>query len=119
MKYADIIKRPNVYLEDLIAFDEEFIRLDREIMKCAETNVKYAGYIKKQENQVNQQRAMEEKRLPADVDYMKIKGLRIEAAQKLNAIKPESLGQAGRISGVSPADIAVLVIYFKQREQSR
>ncbi len=119
VKYADIIKRPNVYLEDLIAFDEEFIRLDKEIMKCAETNVKYAGYIKKQENQVNQQRAMEEKRLPVDVDYMRIKGLRIEAAQKLNTIKPESLGQAGRISGVSPADIAVLVIYFKQREQSR
>mgnify|MGYP001765951358 CR=1 FL=1 len=119
VKYADILKRPNVYLDDLIAFDEEFLRLDKEVMKCAETNVKYAGYIKKQENQVNQQKAMEEKRLPADVDYSRIKGIRIEAAQKLNAIRPESLGQASRISGVSPADISVLVIYFKQREQSR
>ena len=119
VKYAHILKRPNIYLEDLIAFDEEFIRLDKEVMKCAETQVKYEGYIKKQENQVKQQASLEEKRLPQDVDYSQIKGIRIEAAQKLNAIKPESLGQASRISGVSPAYISVLMIYFKQREQSR
>ncbi|MEX1308723.1 MAG: tRNA uridine-5-carboxymethylaminomethyl(34) synthesis enzyme MnmG, partial [Eubacteriales bacterium] len=119
VKYADIIKRPNVYLDGLIAHDDGFIRLDKEIMKCAETNVKYEGYIKKQENQVNQQKAMEEKRLPIDVDYSEIRGLRIEAAQKLNAIKPQNMGQASRISGVSPADIAVLMIYFKQKDQSR
>ena len=118
-RYAPVIKRPGVRLKDLLAFDEEFIRLDKEIMTSAETQVKYEGYIKKQENQVKQFRQMENKRIPDNIDYKKIKGLRIEAAQKLSAIQPESIGQASRISGVSPADISVLIIYFKQQEQIR
>ncbi len=118
-KYASVIKRPGVKLEDLLVYDADFIRFDKEIMTCAETQVKYEGYIKKQENQVKQFKQLESKRIPDGVDYKNIKGLRIEAAQKLAAIKPESIGQASRISGVSPADISVLIIYFKQQEQSR
>jgi len=114
VKYAQVIRRPNVYLNDLLKFDDEFIRFEEEIMKAAETKVKYEGYIKKQQNQVNQFKQLENKKLESDVDYSKISGLRIEAAQKLNELKPESIGQASRISGVSPADISVLIIYFSR-----
>ncbi len=114
VKYAQVIKRPNVYLKDLIKFDEEFVRYDEEIMKTAETKVKYEGYIKKQQNQVDQFKQLEDKKLAEDIDYSKISGLRIEAAQKLDAQKPESIGQASRISGVSPADITVLIIHFSR-----
>jgi len=114
VKYYQILKRPNVLLKELLEFDKEFPRLDDEIMKGAETSVKYEGYIKKQQNQVKQFKQLEKKKLPSDIDYSKIKGLRIEAVQKMNEIKPESIGQASRISGVSPADISVLIIYFSR-----
>lgn len=114
VKYSHILKRPNVYLKDLLEFDDEFLRLDEEIMKSAETSIKYEGYIKKQENQVKHFKQLENKKISSGVDYSKIKGLRIEAVQKLNEIKPESIGQASRISGVSPADISVLIIYFSR-----
>ena len=82
-----------------------------------EIQVKYAGYLARQEKQVAQFRREESKRLPADIDYNAIHGLRLEARQKLSQIRPMSVGQAGRISGVSPADVAVLLIYLEQRQQ--
>ena len=114
VRYSHILKRPNVFLKDLIKFDEDFIRLDKEVMKCAEIKVKYEGYIKKQQNQVKNFKQLENKKLPLEIDYSSIKGLRIEAVQKMNEIKPESIGQASRISGVSPADISVLVIHMSR-----
>ncbi|MBQ8915009.1 MAG: tRNA uridine-5-carboxymethylaminomethyl(34) synthesis enzyme MnmG, partial [Clostridia bacterium] len=77
-----------------------------------ETEIKYEGYIKRQLTEAEKQKKIESKLLPADIDYSKIKGLRLEAAQKLADIRPASLGQAARISGVNPADISVLVIYL-------
>ena len=78
----------------------------------AEVSIKYAGYIKRQESEVARHARLEAKLLPGNVDYSEIKGLRLEAAQKLNQIRPASIGQASRISGVNPADISVLLIYF-------
>jgi tRNA uridine 5-carboxymethylaminomethyl modification enzyme len=77
-----------------------------------ETNVKYAGYIKRELAEVERQKRLNDKKLPADLDYEKIKGLRLEAGQKLNKFKPMTVGQASRISGVSPADISVLLLYL-------
>ena len=80
-----------------------------------EIQVKYAGYLARQEKQVEEFKKEESRLLPADIDYHKIAGLRLEAKEKLNEIRPMSIGQAGRISGVSPADIAVLLIWLEQR----
>ena len=79
-----------------------------------QTDCKYEGYLKKQQAQIDELRRLENKPLPQDLDYCSIKGLRIEGAQKLNAVKPFSVGQASRISGVSPADIAVLLVYLNK-----
>ena len=81
--------------------------------QSAEIYIKYEGYLKKGLEQIARARKLEEKKLPYDLDYMKIEGLRLEAREKLNKIKPASLGQASRISGVNPADIAVLILYLK------
>ena len=83
-----------------------------------EIEIKYEGYIKKQEAQVQQLRRMEAVRLPEGLDYRQVRGLRLEAAEKLAKIRPVSLGQASRISGVSPADLSVLVIYLEQRRKT-
>ncbi len=87
----------------------------REVAECVETEIRYAGYIDKQERQVERFASLEKKKLPPDFDYKTLGGLRLEAAAKLNAIKPETLGQAMRISGVTPADISVLAVYFGSR----
>lgn len=81
--------------------------------------IKYEGYISKQMKQIDQFRKLEKKKLSPDLDYDEIEGLRIEARQKLNAIKPTSIGQASRISGVSPADISVLLIYLEQARRKK
>ena len=86
-----------------------------EVTKEVEIEIKYKGYIKLQQQQVEKFKKLEKKLLPKDIDYSKLKGLRLEARQKLNKIQPESVGQASRISGVSPADISVLLIYLEQR----
>lgn len=88
--------------------------LTEEEKKEVEIQVKYEGYIKLEEAQVDKFKKLENKKLPKDIDYSELSGLRIEARQKLNKIKPESVGQASRISGVSPADISVLLIYLEQ-----
>ena len=92
--------------------DGERPSLSPRVIASVEVDIKYAGYIKRQESEVARHARLEAKALPADMDYSLVKGLRLEAAQKLNKIKPASIGQASRISGVNPADISVLLIYF-------
>ena len=93
--------------------------LDRQVWEEVEIMVKYEGYIEMQKKQVEGFKKMEEKILPEEINYEEIKGLRLEARQKLNKIKPYSIGQASRISGVSPADISVLLIYLEQYKYAK
>ena len=110
-KLADILKRPDISAGRLLLTVGEPIP-DSEVLEALETEIKYAGYIDKQMRQVEQFRALENRKLPRNTDYLSIQGLRIEARQKLQAAQPENIGQAARISGVSPADISVLLVYF-------
>ena len=110
---AELIKRPQLDLEKLSKFDTSRPVLPKSVVFTAQTDIKYDGYVKKQLAEVARTERLEEKPLPADLDYSQIKGLRIEATQKLNKVKPLTLGQASRISGVSPADISVLLIYLQ------
>jgi len=93
--------------------------LAKDVIKEVETQLKYEGYIKMQEQQVIKFKKLETKKLKEDIDYEKIKGLSLEARQKLNKHKPTSVGQASRISGVSPADISVLLIYLEQNKKDQ
>ena len=111
VKLADLLKRSEMKYDYLKEFDKNMPNLTKEEENEVEIQVKYEGYIRLEEEQVAKFKKLEEKKLPKDVDYSEIKGLRLEARQKLNKIKPESVGQASRISGVSPADISVLLIY--------
>lgn len=114
---ADLIRRPQISYEMLKPFDKERQELPTEIKQKVETEIKYAGYIEKQAAQVKETIRLESKVLPEDINYDDIKGLRLEAIEKLKKIAPKSVGQASRISGVSPADISVLLIYLEKREQ--
>jgi tRNA uridine 5-carboxymethylaminomethyl modification enzyme len=113
-RLADLLRRPQVTYEDLAPFDPERPELPRAVTEEVQIQLKYAGYLARQEKQVEAFRKEESRRLPEDMDYMAISGLRVEAREKLQAIRPMSIGQAGRISGVSPADIAVLLIWLEQ-----
>ena len=110
---ADLVKRPELSYDILEPVDKNRPSLPRYMRELAETDVRYEGYIKRQLLQVEQFKKAESKKLPEDFDYGKIDGLRVEAREKLNLHKPMNIGQASRISGVSPADISVLLIYFK------
>lgn len=112
---ADLIRRPQVSYADLAPFDPERPLLGREVIEQLEVEIKYEGYIKKQLAQVEQMRRLENKPLPDALDYQSIAGLRLEAREKLQKVRPINLGQASRISGVSPADISVLLIYMEQQ----
>lgn len=114
VKLIDLIKRPQLSYEILSEVDDDRPQLDSNIFEQIEVEVKYEGYIKKQLAQVDQMRRMESKLLPLDLDYNTISGLRLEAQEKLNKVHPSNLGQAARISGVSPADISVLVIWLSK-----
>ena len=114
IKLSELLKRPQLDYEKLKEIDAERPELAADIAEQAEIQIKYDGYIKRQEMQVQQFRKMEELVIPDDFDYDNVYGLRIEARQKLDKIRPHSIGQASRISGVSPADISVLIIYFKE-----
>ena len=114
-RLADLLRRPQVSYEDLAPFDAERPSLPAAVTEEVEIQVKYAGYLARQEKQVAEFKKEESRLLPPDIDYTAIQGLRLEARQKLRDIRPISLGQAGRISGVSPADIAVLMIYLEGR----
>ena len=113
-KLIDLLRRPQINYKDLEPIDTTRPELDSNIFEQVEIEVKYAGYIEKQLRQVQQMQKLENKKLPTDFDYKEIKGLRLEAQEKLNKIKPLSIGQASRISGVSPADISVLLIWLGQ-----
>ena len=114
-RLADLLRRPEIRYSDLLPFDPGNPGLPQAVTEEVEIQVKYAGYLLRQERQVDEFKKEESRLLPPDMDYGSIKGLRLEAQQKLDAIRPLSIGQAGRISGVSPADIAVLLIYLEQR----
>ena len=118
-RLADLLRRPQVSYHDLAPFDPTRPELPAEVTAEVEIQVKYAGYLARQEKQVAQFKAEESKALPADLDYASINGLRLEARQKLSQIRPLSIGQAGRISGVSPADIAVLLIWLEQQKANQ
>lgn len=110
---AELMNRPELSYEKLAPIDHNRQKLPEDVVEEVAILVKYEGYIGRQEKQIEQFKKMEKKKLRTDFDYTQIKGLRKEAAQKLNMIKPASVGQASRISGVSPADISVLLVYFK------
>ena len=114
-RLADLLRRPQVTYEDIAPFDPERPELPEAVTQEVEIQVKYAGYLARQEKQVAEFKKEESRLLPADMDYRAIAGLRLEAQEKLAAIRPVSIGQAGRISGVSPADIAVLLIWLEQQ----
>lgn len=110
---AELMNRPELSYEKLAPIDHDRPKLSEDVVEEVVILIKYEGYINRQEKQIEQFKKLEKKKLKGDFDYAQIKGLRKEAAQKLNAIKPASIGQASRISGVSPADISVLLVYFK------
>lgn len=112
---ADLIRRPQVSYADLAPFDPERPALDRAAAEAVEIGLKYEGYIKRQLRQVEEFKRLEDRALPRTLDYQSIPGLRIEAREKLEKIRPENFGQAGRISGVSPADLAALMIYMETK----
>ena len=113
-RLADLLRRPQVSYADIAPFDPERPELSPAVTDEVEIQIKYAGYLTRQEKQVEEFRKEEARLLPENLDYAAIPGLRLEAREKLAAIRPVSIGQAGRISGVSPADIAVLLIYLEQ-----
>lgn len=115
IRLIDLLKRPELSYEALAPVDKDRPELDRAVFEQVEISVKYEGYIKKQLAAVENMRKLETKRLPDDIDYMSVTGLRLEAQEKLNKIKPLNIGQASRISGVSPADISVLMIYLMKQ----
>ena len=114
---ADLIRRPNITYSDLAPFDKKRPSLERKVALEVEIEIKYEGYIKRQIDQVAKTAKLEGMRLDDDIDYFSISGLRLEARGKLDKIRPKSIGQASRISGVSPADISVLLIYLEARKR--
>ncbi len=113
-RLIDLLRRPRLGYAELAPFDPDRPALSREIAEQVEISVKYEGYIQRQTRQVEELRRLEDRPLPPDLDYLSIQGLRLEARQKLDKIRPLNIGQAGRISGVSPADIAALMIWLER-----
>lgn len=114
IKISELLKRPQISYEDLAPFDVDRKPLPQAVTEQVEISIKYEGYIKREMAKINEMKRLEQKKLPKDIDYSKVKGLRIEAQEKLNKVRPENIGQASRISGVNPADISVLLIYLEQ-----
>jgi len=115
-RFADLLRRPQVTYADISPFDPERPELPESVTQAVEIQIKYAGYLLRQSKQVEDFKKEESRLLPENIDYESIAGLRLEARQKLSEIRPVSIGQAGRISGVSPADIAVLLIWLEQNQ---
>ena len=113
-KLSELLRRPELSYALLLELDPERPTLPSAVVRTAEIQVKYQGYIKRELSEVERQKKLEDKRLPADIDYKKILGLRLESAEKLDKIRPMNIGQASRISGVNPADISVLLIYLNK-----
>ena len=116
VKFIELLKRPQIDYRDLAQFDENAPELEHDIIDKLEINIKYEGYIKTQTEKIEQMKRLEEKQLPTDIDYKTILGLRLEAQEKLNKYRPLNIGQAGRISGVNPADVSVLLIWLSGRK---
>ena len=112
---GDLLRRPNMTYEMLAEIDDSRAPLPLRVITTVEVTIKYEGYIKRQINEVERHEKLEKKRIPEDIDYSSVKGLRLEAAQKLEKLRPLTIGQASRISGVNPADISVLLIYLGMR----
>ena len=118
ISYADMLKR-NISLKELRAHFHAFGEYPRDILEAAEIGIKYEGYLKQGLEQIERAKKLENKLLPADLDYDEIKGLRLEAREKLNRVRPLNLGQAGRISGVNPADVSVLRVWLASRKKEK
>ena len=112
-KMIELLKRPQITYDDLAPFDPQRPDLPFEVFEQVQISVKYEGYIRKQEAQINEMRRIECKKIPDNIDYKSLKGLRLEAVEKLDKIRPQNLGQASRISGVNPADITALNIILE------
>ena len=117
-KLGALLRRPRISYDDLAPFDPQRPQLDKAVREAVEISMKYEGYIARQLRQVEEFRKMEGKTLPPDTDYLHLEGLRLEAREKLDLIRPLNLGQASRISGVSPADVAALMIFLEKRGKS-
>ena len=118
-RLIDLLRRPRLSYADLAPFDPERPALSREITGQVEISVKYQGYIDRQNRQVEEMRKLEDRPLPTDVDYLSIQGLRLEARQKLDRIRPLNLGQASRVSGVSPADVTALLLFLERNSNQK
>ena len=114
---ADLLRRPELCYDHLAEIDPAPPALPRPVTEQVEIEIKYEGYIRRQLKDIEEQRRLEDSPLPPDIDYLSIRTLRTEARQKLQAVRPETLGQAGRISGVSPADVGALMVYLSHREE--
>ncbi len=119
IRLYELLKRPQLEYSDFAPFDPERPKLKLSIINKLEIEIKYSGYIKIQQEQIEKMRKLEEKKLPQDVDYKTVKGLRLEAQEKLNKHKPLNVGQAGRISGVNPADVSVLLIWLAGKGENK
>ena len=119
VRAADLLRRPGIGYDDLRGVWDGWRPLEPQVEQQVSVSLKYEGYLDKERRQVEQFRRAEERLLPQDADYLQVEGLRIEARQKLNALRPRSIGQASRISGVSPGDIAVLLVWLERRERER
>lgn len=117
VRFLELLKRPQIGYRDLIAFDENGPHLSYMLIDKLEIQVKYQGYIEAQNEKIRQMKKLEEKKLPPDIDYKTVKGLRLEAQEKLNKYRPLNIGQAGRISGVNPADVTVLLLLLEDKGQ--
>jgi len=115
IRLSELLKRPQITYEDITEIDVTRPNLPRAVLEAVEIEFKYSGYIKRQRADITEMRRIENKLLPEDIDYSEIKGLRLEAREKLNKVKPVNIGQASRISGVSPADISVLLIWLSTK----
>ena len=114
-----LLKRPQLHYDELAPFDPSRPALTADIAEEIEISVKYEGYIKRQLQDIAEMRRLEKKLLPKEINYAEISGLRLEAQEKLNRVRPENVGQAGRISGVSPADISVLLIWLSAHNEGK
>ena len=113
-RLADLLRRPENTYESIAELDPDRPELPPAVTEAAEIEIKYAGYIRRQERQVHEMKKLEVRPLPPDLDYLSMQGLRLEARQKLDKIRPENLGQASRVSGVSPADVAALMVHLEK-----
>ena len=112
MKLIDLLKRPELSYDNLKTIDPNRPDLPAEIFKLAMIKIRYDGYIKREQAEITRHKKLEGRKIPKDLDYSSLKGVRIEAVQKLEKMRPENIGEASRISGISPADITALLIYL-------